>query len=88
MDKYDTLVNKITDAVEEFIAGEELYDDDTQLEVNPATLEVKLVDGDTDSDDLDYYSIMDLVTMPADDSGDWSVDVDAVQSVAGEYFED
>ena len=88
MDAYDQLVNRINDAVEEFIAGEELYDDDTQVEINPKTFEVKLVDGDTDSDDLDYYSVMDLVNMPADDSGEWSVDEDAVQSVAGEYFED
>ena len=50
MDAYDQLVNRINDVVEEFIAGEELYDDDTQVEVNPSTLEVKLVDGDTDSD--------------------------------------
>ena len=88
MDAYDQLVNRISAAVEEFIAGEELYDDDTQIEINPSTLEVELVDGDTDNDDLDYYSVMDLVTMPTDDSGRWAADDDAIESVAGEYFED
>lgn len=70
-------------AVEQYIADEECYDDNAQLTVNPETHEVALADGDDDlPDELDQYSVMDLVQMDAD--GRWQVDMEAVEALCDE----
>ena len=77
------LANRITNAVAEYIADEELYDDNAQVVVDPVSGDVKLVDGDEDVDDeaMDVYDVMDLVRMNAD--GVWEPDAEAIAEVVG-----
>ncbi len=84
------LKEKILAAVEEFIAGEESYDDNAQISINPATGDVELIAGmelpdDTESSSIDYYDVMDLVMMSPAESGKWLADTEAIASVAAEY---
>lgn len=96
MDKKD-LYNKIILAVGEFIEAEEAYDDNAQLEIDPATWNVALVgfeDAEPEgmdmvanvSDGKDYYDVMDLVRMNPDEPGQWLPDEEAINSVSEEYF--
>ena len=77
------LIDKLASAVMEYIADEELYDDNARLVVNPATGEVRLIDGDEDVDDdsLDVYDVMDMVRMNAD--GVWEPDTEAIAELIG-----
>lgn len=77
------LANRITNAVAEYIADEELYDDNAQVVVDSVSGDVKLVDGDEDVDDeaMDVYDVMDLVRMNAD--GVWEPDAEAIAEVVG-----
>lgn len=77
------LAYRIANAVAEYIADEELYDDNAQVVVDPLSGDVKLVDGDEDVDDeaMDVYDVMDLVRMNAD--GVWEPDAEAIAEVVG-----
>lgn len=77
------LAYRIANAVAEYIADEELYDDNAQVVVDPVSGDVKLVDGDEDVDDeaMDVYDVMDLVRMNAD--GVWEPDAEAIAEVVG-----
>lgn len=81
---------KLLAAVEEYIAGEESYGDNTQICVDPVNGEVELIPEselpeDFDSTELDYYDVMDLVMMGSEGSGRWIPDKEAIASVAEEY---
>ncbi len=85
-------ISRLRSAVKEYIADEEAYDDNAQLCVKPATMEVFLEDSrevDVDSPDIDCYDVMDFVEMSSNPeyAGRWIVDESAVESVADEYFE-
>lgn len=77
---------KVLEKVREYISADESYDDDAQITIDPASLEVGLVDGeeaDGIADSIDCYPAMDFVVMTAD--GKWVPDTEAIASVAAEY---
>lgn len=81
----DLLIKALTDAVNNYIADEECYDDNVQIEIDPATGGVALCDADTGRENCDYYQVMDLVSMSTDNPGQWEVDSEAVNDVASQY---
>ena len=81
----------ISEAVEDYIAAEESYDDMAQLCIDPVEMRVWVDDSgevDPDSETIDSYDVMDFVVTGSDaaDPGKWTVDSDAVTSVATEYI--
>lgn len=81
----EELTKKITEAVEEYIADEEAYSDNVQLQINTLTWDVEIADPENDLPDCDYYPVMDLISMSVDNPGTWIADADAIESVAEEY---
>ena len=79
-------IKKINSIVEDFIAGEEGYSDDVQLEINTLTWEMDIADPENDLPDCDYYPMMDLVKMSVKEPGKWEPDENAIESVAAEYI--
>lgn len=83
------LIDDITRAVKTYIADEEMYDDNTQVVINPADGVVSLETDDTEDDldeSLDRYDVMDLLRMDAD--GHWTPDADAIRSAAEQTVPD
>ena len=78
-------IKTLTALVEEYIAGEESYSDDVQLEINTTTWEMDIADPENDLPGCDYYPLMDLVKMSASQPGKWEPDMEAIESVAAEY---
>lgn len=78
-------IKRLTETVEDFIAAEESYSDDVQLEINTVTWETDIADPENDLPNCDYYPIMDLVKMSATEPGKWEPDEDAISDVAAEY---
>lgn len=77
--------NRLTDLVREYIAEEDAYGDDVQLQVNTLTWEMEIADPDNDLPDCDYWPMMDLVRMSASEPGKWEPDPEAISEVAAEY---
>ena len=71
--------------VEDYIAAEESYDDDVQLEINTTDWNMDIADPENDLPNCDYYPLMDLVKMSASQPGKWEPDDAAIESVAAEY---
>lgn len=84
----EELEGKIRDAVAEYIADEETYDDNARLQIDLEKWEVTVIDSEDDEpenvDTVDYYDVMDFIRMSPDDPGKWEVDDEAVKSVAEE----
>lgn len=84
----EELEGKIRDAVAEYIADEETYDDNARLQIDLEKWEVTVVDSEDDDpedvDTVDYYDVMDFISMSPDEPGKWEVDDEAVKSVAEE----
>lgn len=80
-----TLTEAIRRTVEEYIESEQQYDDDVQLQIDRTDFDVTIADPDQDLPECDYYPMMDLVQMSADDDGRWLPDDDAIASVVDEY---
>ena len=78
-------IERIKDTVEDYIAGEENYSDDVQLEINTVNWEMDIADPENDLPDCDYYPILDLVKMSVEQPGKWEPDMEAIESVAAEY---
>ena len=78
-------IERIKDTVEDYIAGEENYSDDVQLEINTVNWEMDIADPENDLPDCDYYPILDLVKMSVEQPGKWEPDMEAIESVATEY---
>lgn len=78
-------IEKVTEMVEEYIAGEESYSDDVQLEINTTTWEMDIADPENDLPECDYYPILDLVKMSVENPGTWEPDHEAIVSLAAEY---
>lgn len=76
---------RLNDIVKEYIAEEEAYSDDVQLQINTLTWEMEIADPENDLPDCDYYPMMDLIRMSASNPGSWEPDTDAIADVAGEY---
>lgn len=79
------LIKRITDTVSEYIAEEEAYSDDAQLQINTLTREMEIADPDSDLLDCDYWPIMDLVRMSPTQPGKWEPDPEAIAEVANDY---
>lgn len=78
-------IKRLRDTVEEYIAGEESYSDDVQLEINTTDWSMDIADPENDLPDCDYYPMMDLVKMSVGEEGKWEPDEEAIESVAAEY---
>lgn len=77
--------DRIRETVEDFIAAEESYSDDVQLEINTTDWSMDIADPENDLPNCDYYPIMDLVKMSITDPGKWEPDENAIESIAAEY---
>lgn len=78
-------IKRMTETVNDYIAGEESYSDDVQLEINTVTWEMDIADPENDLPNCDYYPVMDLVKMSTEQPGKWEPDADAIADVAAEY---
>ena len=78
-------INRIRETVEEYIAGEEGYSDDVQLEINTTDWSMDIADPENDLPDCDYYPLMDLIKMSVEEPGKWLPDESAIESIAAEY---
>ena len=84
--KTKDFIEKIREVGEDYIAGEEGYSDDVQLEINTLNWDMDIADPENDLPDCDYYPLMDLVKMSVDEPGRWEPDMAAIESVAAEYI--
>lgn len=78
-------IKRVTEAVEDFIAGEEGYSDNVQLEINTTDWSMDIADPENDLPNCDYYPVMDLVKMSIEEPGKWEPDNAAIESIAAEY---
>ena len=78
-------IKRLTETVEDYIAGEDSYSDDVQLEINTVTWEMDIADPENDLPNCDYYPMMDLIKMSSSEPGRWEPDGDAIADVAAEY---
>lgn len=82
----EELEGKIREAVTEYIADEETYDDNARLQIDLGKCEVAVVDSEDDEPEdagtVDYYDVMDFIRMSSEEPGKWEVDDEAVKSVA------
>lgn len=78
-------ISRVTEVVEEYIASEESYNDDVQLEINTTDWSMDIADPENDLPNCDYYPLLDLVKMSVDNPGLWEPDKAAIESVAAEY---
>lgn len=79
----------VLDILKEYLANEEAYGDNPQLEVKLPSLELALVADDDDAVDeehADYYPVLDLISMDTVNPGQWQADAEAVENLTGEYF--
>lgn len=81
-------IARVKEVVEDYIAGEEGYSDDVQLEINTTDWSMDIADPDNDLPNCDYYPLMELVKMSVDEPGRWLPDEAAIESVAAEYLLD
>ena len=80
-----TFISNITEVVKDYIASEESYSDDVQLEINTTNWEMDIADPENDLPECDYYPLMDLVKMSVSQPGKWEPDKEAIESIAAEY---
>ena len=78
-------IEALTDVVNEYVEAEESYSDDVQLQIDTTTWEMEIADPENDLLNCDYYPMMDLVKMSAENPGQWIPDNDAIEEVAAEY---
>lgn len=78
-------IRNLTAVVEEYIADEEAYSDDVQLQINTLSWEMEIADPENDLPDCDYYPVMDLVRMSSANPGSWEPDPEAIAEVAADY---
>lgn len=78
-------IRNLTELVDDYIAHDEAYSDDVQLEINTVTWEMDIADPENDLPNCDYYPMMELVRMSATDPGRWEPDREAIADVAAEY---
>jgi hypothetical protein len=78
-------IKNLTDLVKEYIAEEEAYSDDVQLQIDTTDWQMEIADPENDLPNCDYYPMMDLVRMSASNPGAWEPDTDAIAEVAADY---
>lgn len=86
--KKKEFIDRLNDAVTRYLHNEEEFGDDSAVEIDPATLTVRLVAEPEDEESLDYYPVMDFVSMSLADPGKWEIDHEAIKEVAAEYCPD
>lgn len=79
-------IKRLTNLVKEYIAEEEAYSDNVQLQINTVNYDMEIVDPENDLPNCDYWPIMDLVQMSATEPGRWEPDTEAIADVAAEYI--
>ncbi|MBO4995625.1 MAG: hypothetical protein J6C78_06625 [Muribaculaceae bacterium] len=79
-------IQSLTNLVNEYIATEEAYSDDVQLQIDTTNLNMEIADPDNDLPNCDYYPMMDFVRMSVTNPGQWEPDPDAIANVAAEYI--
>ncbi len=80
-----TLRKNILAQVENYLDNEALFADDVQLRINPATLQVDIVEPDDEMSECDYIPVMELVCMSTETPGQWDADEEAIDSLIAEY---
>lgn len=78
------LKKKITEIAEEFASCDGAYSDNSMLEIDPATLSVRLTD-EEDFPERDYYDIMDLMEADIDRPDKWRLFDAAIEEIASNY---
>lgn len=78
-------IKALNNIVREYIADEESYSDDVQLQIDTTTWELEIADPENDLHNCDYYPMMDLVKMSTTELGRWVPDEDAIEEIAAEY---
>ncbi len=78
-------IKNLTALVKEYIAEEEAYSDDVQLQINTTDWQMEIADPENDLPNCDYYPMMDLIRMSASTPGAWEPDTDAIADVAADY---
>lgn len=80
---------KIKALLEEYLEAPEAWSDNVMIEVDPTNpMAARLYDGDSDGIEdspLDYWDVMDLLTMSVADPGQWKIDREAVEELAATY---
>lgn len=74
--------------LEEYLDAPEAWSDHVMIEVNPQTLDCRLFDEDgtdIEASDKDYWEVMDLLQMSAEEAGDWEIDPEALDELAASY---
>lgn len=78
-------IKNLTTLVKEYIAEEEAYSDDVQLQIDTTDWQMEIADPENDLPNCDYYPMMDLIRMSASTPGAWKPDTDAIAEVAADY---
>lgn len=79
---------KVTELLKEYLDAPEAWGDNVMIEVDPSTMSVRLNDDenlDMDASQLDYWPVMDLLSMSVENPGEWEIDTDAVDELASSY---
>lgn len=80
--------NKVKKLLKEYLEAPEAWGDNVMIEVDPATMEVRLNDDeeiDMENSDKDYWPVMDLLQMSVENPGEWEIDPDALDELAATY---
>ncbi len=86
----EEIIEKILEQVNDYLASEESYGDAAMLRIDPATMQIELIDGEEVDDNeiengsADYYDLPDLLTMHPTD-GSWLPDLDAITTLSLDY---
>ncbi|MCM1491516.1 MAG: hypothetical protein NC095_11940 [Muribaculum sp.] len=79
---------KIKELLAEYLDAPEAWGDNVMIEVNPANGGMRLSDDeevDVEHSELDYWPVMDLLQMSLENPGEWEIDEDSVEEMAGAY---
>lgn len=77
---------RIEERVAEYAESDQSWSDAAMLEINPETLEMRIVD-EEENDSLDYIDIMDLVEMSVETPGAWKPSQEAIADLAASYLD-
>lgn len=83
---FNAFVSAVENKVREFIAHEEDYTDNVQLQIQTDNLQLDIADPENDIPGCDYYPIMDLVKMSMTNPGKWEPDTEAIKEMAADYI--
>lgn len=75
---------RIEDAVADYVDCDQAWGDSPMLEINPATMEMRVTD-EEENDTLDYIDMMELLRMSVTTPGKWEADPEAINALAESY---